>query len=99
MLDEKRTGKMIDRKIYRTSFNKWMDIYKWWCKTIIEVKHTTRWKKTATINKFVTPKQLTKNDRNVVRKNYFENASLSYMDIVKDFSKKNDKFYTMKGNI
>ena len=59
MLDEKRTGKMIDRKIYRTSFNKWMDIYKWWSKDkIIEVKYNTRRKSRATTKIFVTQKQL-----------------------------------------
>ena len=41
-----------------------------------------------------------KNDRNIVRKNCFENASLSQMNIVEDFSfKKNDKFNTIQRNI
>ena len=29
MIDEKLTSKMRDRKIFRISFNKCMDIYKW----------------------------------------------------------------------
>ena len=40
-----------------------------------------------------------KNDRNIVRKNCFENTSLSQMDIIQCSSLKNDKFYTIKRNI
>ena len=68
------------------STNEWISIYGDVKDEIIEVKHNTRRKRKATINIFVTQKITEKNDKNIVRKNCFENASLSQMDIVDDFS-------------
>ena len=58
MLDEKRTGKMIDRKkaFVHHSKNEWIPINDDVKHKIIEVKHNTRRKRKATANIFVTQK-------------------------------------------
>ena len=64
--------------------NEWMSI-NGDVKTIMEIKHNTRRKSKTTTNIFFTQNNQ-KNKRNIVRKNCFENAKLSQMDIVEDVS-------------